>query len=60
MDEMQNMLAWYRRRVDALERLAANYRFGRSRCSEQLLDELAATQRHIGPSGQWLGPDEDR
>jgi hypothetical protein len=39
---------WLRRRVEALERLLACYRIGRSP-SERLFDELELTRRHTTP-----------
>lgn len=45
-------IAWYQRRVKALEDLLACYRIGRQP-SERLLTELERTRAHVAPDGTW-------
>lgn len=45
-------IAWYQRRVKAMEELLVCYRVGRQP-SERLLRELELTRTHIAPDGTW-------
>lgn len=54
--DAEDRLAWYVRRVRALERLLAHYRTA-SAPRESLLEELDATREKIDHRGNWR-PDE--
>lgn len=49
----EDQLAWYRRRVAALEVMLASYRTGRLWISEAVHKELEATGVRIDHQGQW-------